>query len=83
MTTTQTLTSVFVITKQYDVSESSKGWAELEVTDGGVPYVLAYQTREEAISKMRSMVPEGKSPLAYAGLRVEKRSNRDLFFVVS
>lgn len=80
MTATE-LTYVWVVTKQADVSESSKGWAELETTDGGVPFVLAYRTRAAAEAAMRGMVPGGADPWTYAGLRVEREPNRGLFAV--
>lgn len=74
-------TYVYVITKQADLSESSKGWAELELTPGGVPYVQAYRTEDEARQRMLAMIPEGKDPWNYAGLRVEKEVNRGMFVV--
>jgi len=67
---------MYAIVKQMDVSESSRVWAELNCDETtGAVWVNGYRTRKEAVAKMKSMVPAGKDPSVYAGLRVVKTWN--------
>lgn len=81
MSTTTEPIRVWVIVKRHDVSKSSDGWAELEVTDDGVPYVMAYRTKTAAEARMRELVPAGKNPGTYGGYRVERATNRGMFVI--
>jgi hypothetical protein len=57
----------FAVIRECGVSEGSRGWAE---TDGPTP--VAHATRAGAGRAAAALVPAGKDPWTYAGLKVRR-----------
>jgi hypothetical protein len=60
---------MYAIIKQTEASEASRGWAEMDEQTGAP---IIHRTRAGAEQALAAMVPAGKDPWAYAGLRIEE-----------